>query len=242
MWQNRMNALTKRFVNVDLSGIQVRRALTESDFQTVARLREAGFSRISRNRTLNGRAAQWIDELDHHASVFCLIGYDPAGEPSATMRVQDGRISTLELARSVPLENLLVSQYQPAAQFGRLSVMKRPYSINVMFAIFKSAWRWCFLEKIESIVIATPPWSRHIYEFMFFNSLGAKGHFSHKYAGGALHVTMLLPVARAEDIWRAGRSPLCEQFLDITHPALELNRKEDVLGYGFARTSEASDC
>jgi hypothetical protein len=71
-------------------------------------------------------------------------------------------------------------------------------------------------------VIATPRWSKPIYDFMFFDDLGTKGRFSHMYAAGALHVTMWIPVVRVEEIWRAGRSPLCEQFFDITHPALEI--------------------
>lgn len=95
--------LTKRFANVNLDAIQVRKAVTEADFEIVARLREAGFSRIGGNAPSNGDAPQWVDNWDRQPGVFCLIGYNDAGEPVATMRVQDGRVSTLELARFVPL-------------------------------------------------------------------------------------------------------------------------------------------
>ena len=138
------------------------------------------------------------------------------------MRVQDGRVSKLELGRFVPLANLLPPAGRPAAQFARLSVTKGPQAINAMFAMFKAAWSWCLLENIPNIVIATPPWSKHVYDFMLFDDLGVKGHFSHDFAGGALHVTMRLPVSRAEQIWRTAKNPLCEQFLDVTHPALIL--------------------
>jgi len=207
---------------VNLAGIAVRKATTDSDFETVARLRESGFSRVNRN----GRSAQppskWLDDLDRDPCVFSLIGFNNAGEPIATMRVQDGRVSTLELTRFVPLDSLLGPEDRPAAQFSRLSVMKEAKSTSVMFALFKSGWRWCLTQRIPSIVIATPPWSRPIYDFMSFDDLGPQGHFLHKFAAGALHVTMRLSVDRAAGIWRAGACPLCEQFIDIPHPALEI--------------------
>lgn len=214
--------LTERYANVNLAGVEVRRATTESDFETVARLREAGFSRVGRKGRTTGRASESLDDLDRQPGVFSLIGFNDSGEPIATMRVQDGRVSTLELDRFVPLESLLLPEHKPAAQFSRLSVMKEVQSTNVMFALFKSGWRWCLTERVSSIVIATPPWSRPIYDFMFFDDLGPKGHFSHEFAAGALHVTMRFSVDKATGILRAGACPLCEQFFDIQHPALEI--------------------
>ena len=197
--------------------------MTEQDFEIVAKLREAGFSRISGNAPSNGDVPRWVDDLDRQPGVFCLIGHEDAGEPVATLRVQDERVSTLELTRFVPLDDLLLHEHRPAAQFARLSVTKGPHSTKAMFAVFKAAWRWCLLEGISSIVIATPPWSRYLYDFMLFEELGSsKGHFRHKFAADALHVAMRLPVAGAERLWRAGGSPLCEQFFDTKHPALEL--------------------
>jgi len=210
---------------VDLAGIIVRKAATDSDFQIVARLREDGFSRIPLTTPSNGTKAHtcWIDELDRQPGVFSLIGYACAGKPVATMRVQDGRVSPLELARFVPLDSLLSGEEKPAAQFARLSVTKRNQAADVMFGLFKAAWGWCLREGIPSIVIATPPWSKPVYDFMFFEDLGIRGHFSHAFAGYALHVAMRLPVSSAEQIWRAGASPMCKQFLDVTHPALILD-------------------
>jgi hypothetical protein len=89
-----------RYSTINLAGITVRKAVTEADFEVVARLREEGFSRIAPKSGVpspNG----WIDDVDRQVGVFSLIGYNNAGEPVATMRVQDGRISTLELGRFV---------------------------------------------------------------------------------------------------------------------------------------------
>lgn len=233
--------LAERFANVNLAGIRVRKACTEADLATVARLREIGFSRVARNGGSNGSATKWLDDLDRQPGVFSLIGCNTADEPIATMRVQDGRVSTLELASHVPLDDLLAPEDKPAAQFSRLSVVKGPESTNVMFALFKSAWRWCLAEQIPSIVIATPPWSKPIYDFMFFDDLGPEGHFSHEYAAGTLHVTMRLPAIRAENIWRTGVCPLCDQFIDISHPALDLNQTRGGLANGFAEASGTSD-
>ncbi len=80
------NALTRRFANVNLAAIRVRRAITESDFETVAQLRKAGFSRIARNDRTGGGAAQWVDDLDPGARrVFpdCLRRCRRAGRDHA---------------------------------------------------------------------------------------------------------------------------------------------------------------
>lgn len=206
-----------RYARVDLAGITVRKAVTEADFELVGRLRQAGFSRIADNA-----AVEWVDDFDRSPGVFSLIAYNSLNEPVATMRVQDGRVAELELSRFVPLDALLDAGHKPAAQFARLSVVKAQQSTDAMFGLFKAAWRWCLGEGLQSIVIATPPWSRPVYDFMFFEELGKEGQFNHEFAGGTLHVSMMLPVIRAEDIWRAGCNPLCEQLFDITHPTLAI--------------------
>jgi hypothetical protein len=89
-----------RYSTINLAGITVRKAVTEADFEVVARLREEGFSRIAPKSGVPSHNG-WIDDVDRQLGVFSLIGYNSAGEPVATMRVQDGRISTLELGRFV---------------------------------------------------------------------------------------------------------------------------------------------
>jgi len=138
------------------------------------------------------------------------------------MRVQDGRRSELELAKFVPLLTLLKSEDLPVAQFARLSVVKSSHATEAMFGLFKAAWRWCYREHLQTIVIATPPWSKPIYDFMFFQHLGAEGEFEHEVAGGAQHVTMKLPVLDAESMWRRGQNPLCTVFFDTDHPSLAI--------------------
>lgn len=209
------DARISRYAKVDLAGITVRRAVTDADFELVGQLRQTGFSRVA-----GQEEAAWVDELDRSAGVFSLIAYNSLNEPVATMRVQDGRVADLELSRFVPLNTLLTARQKPAAQFARLSVVKGSQSTDAMFGLFKAAWRWCLRERLQSIVIATPPWSKMIYDFMFFEELGPDGRFNHEFANDALHASMLLPVAEAEEIWRVGRSPLCEQLFDIEHPDL----------------------
>jgi hypothetical protein len=185
----------------------------------VGKLREAGFARIAAQ---DGRNISWVDEMDTVPGVFSLIGYDLHLQPIATMRVQDGRIAPLELRKFVPLDSLLQLADQPAAQFARLSVVKTPQATEAMFGLFKAAWRWCYIENIQTIVIATPLWSKLIYDFMFFEHLGRNGEFVHELAGGAQHVVMKLPVQTAESVWRAGQHPLYTEFVDTVHPNLSI--------------------
>jgi hypothetical protein len=208
-----------RYSRVDLSRVRVIRAETDEEFEIVGRLRAAGFGRVSSGE----RGPQdWLDESDRRAGVRSLIGFDPTGDPVATMRVQDGREGPLELGRFVPLDRLLSDKARPAAQFARLSVMKAAASPDAMFGIFKAAWRWCLREGLESIVLASPPWARPIYDFMLFEHLGPEGEFDHELAGGARHVSMRLPVREAVDRWREARHPLYPAFVEVEHPALSV--------------------
>lgn len=209
------NSRISRYAKVDLSGITVRKAVTEADFELVGRLRQAGFSRVVTRENV-----AWVDESDQRPGIFSLLAYGHEGEPLATMRIQDGRISELELARLIPIASLLKESDRPAAQFGRLSVVKGSRSDDAMFGIFKAAWLWCLHERIQSMVIASPFWARHIHRFMHFTDLGPEGNFRHDFANGVEHITMKLSVTRAEEIWRNSQNPLCEQMIDITHKSL----------------------
>lgn len=210
------DARINRYAKVDLAGITVRRVVTDADFAIVARLREQGLSRVA-----GSGSPVWVDDLDRTPGVFSLIAYNNLNEPVATMRMQDGRMSELELSRLVPLDTLLDPGDKPAVQIGRLSVIRTDRSTDAVFGIFKSSWLWCLRRGIGSMVIASPPWARHVHRFMYFEDIGPDGHFHHQFAGGALHITMKLSVTRAEEIWRSYKSPICEQIFDIDHPFLE---------------------
>jgi len=207
-----------RFASVDLTGVTVSLATTEADFGAVERLRSSGFSRVLRGATT--QRPTWVDAGDRAPGIHTLLGFDAQGEPIATLRVQDSRCGPLELSHLVRLEPLLGAIELPAAQFSRLTALKRPGSANVMFGLFKAAWFWCLAEGLRSIVIATPRWSRPIYDFMLFEDLGPEGRFAHPVLAGVEHACMKLPVQGAERLWRAGGQPLCEQFFDTEHAAL----------------------
>ncbi len=213
------DARFERYAKVDLGQIRAVRAQTAADFEIVGNIRASGFGRVVNDPA---RQMTWIDEVDTLPGVFSLIGYDTDNQPIATLRVQDERRAPLELRKFVPLDDLLLPADRPAAQFARLSVVKSPQAVDAMFALFKAAWLWCREKDLQTLVIATPPWSKPVYDFVFFEHLGAKGAFCHQYAGGAQHVVMKLPVHAAESMWRAGDHPLCTAFLDIRHPNLAI--------------------
>lgn len=214
----RLQSELNRQSRIDLSGVRVRIADSDADFQLVAEIRRAGFGRVVNTSV----QTMWLDVLDDSLGTFSLLGYTADGQPVATMRVQDGRLCRLELEQYVPLHELVGQNELPATQFARLSVLKSPASPAVMYGLFKAAWRWALQENIRSLLLTTPPWSKHLYEAMCFDSLGPRGEFIHSYAGGVLHATMRLPVEDAEKIWRATLSPLCTQMFDVQHPKLEL--------------------
>lgn len=210
------DARFERYAKIDLRHIRTVRAQTAADFEVVACLRASGFGRVVEP----SQQPAWIDEIDTMPGVFSLIGYDPGGQPIATLRVQDERLAPLELRNFVPLDDLLCLAERPVAQFARLSVLRSPHSVDAMFALFKAAWLWCRAADLKTIVIATPSWSKPVYDFLFCEQLGPDSEFCHHYAGGARHTVMKLPVHGAEAMWRAGNHPLTAAFLDQSHPEL----------------------
>ena len=213
------NSLVARYAAICLEHVSVRRATTAEDWSQVGELRAAGFSRVGNGERTSARPIAWVDDGDHADGTFSLLGVDATGETLATLRVQDGRAGSVELSKFVPLEELLKPAERPYVQFARLTARKAPGSLDVMFGLFKAAWRWCLAEGLETIVIATPPWSRPIYDFMHFEERGPSGRFRHRLAGSAEHVTMTLPVQGAETLWRRRRQPLSGLFFDVDDPA-----------------------
>lgn len=210
------NARWSRYANVTLNKMSVIRAQSAEEFRSVARLRQEGFGRVADESV----AIEWVDASDHATGTFSLLALCGTGEPIATLRVQDSRALVLDLAARVPLSSILSPAHWPAAQFSRLSVTKHAEGYEAMFALFKAAWRWSLVNGLHSIVIASPPWARPIYEFMCFEDLGPEGRFSHELAGGAEHVSMRLDVQHAELIWRSHGQPLCSAFVDVMHPRI----------------------
>lgn len=207
----------EQYARADLHRAIVRRAVSAADWALVAELRKDGFSRVPGVEP----SGPWLDDLDRGPAAFSLLGFALDGTPLATMRVQDGRQGPLELRRFIDIDTVLSPEERPAAQFGRLSVLRSPENIHVMFAIFKTAWHWCAAEGLRTIIIASPSWSKPIYDFMHFDSAGAAGRFAHHYAGGAVHETMKLPIHALEARWRSRDMPLSDQYFAMHHPMLE---------------------
>lgn len=207
----------ERYARADLHRAIVRRAVSDADWDLVAQLRRDGFSRVPGVDD----SGPWLDELDRSPAAFSLLGFSLDGTPLATMRVQNGRHGPLELNRFIDVDAVLNPDERPAAQFGRLSVLRSPENTHVMFAVFKTAWQWCFQEGLQTIIIASPSWSKSIYDFILFDSAGEAGRFEHHYAGGAVHETMKLPMQSLEPLWRSCDMPLADQFFAMQHPMLK---------------------
>lgn len=206
-----------RYARVDLSRITVRRAVTDADFSLVGRLRKEGFSRVS-----DQDGIVWVDDFDRSPGMFSLIAYNSSSEPVGTMRVQDGRVSELEISRFIPLGSLLTPDQIPAIQGARLSVIKKAESTDAMLALFKSVWQWCLRENIKSILIASPPWAKPVYDFLMFEDLGPHGHFEHFFLDNTPHISMRMPVDKPVFVWPAVQHPLYVQYNEIVHPRLDL--------------------
>lgn len=210
------NATFARYGKVKLDFVQVRRAATRDDFASVAAIRRAGFARVSDQDPDN---VEWVDEVDMLSGTFSLIAA-VGGEDIGTLRIQDGRAGCVELQRFVDFMPALKANEMPFAQFARLSVQKSPHSGDAMFSLFKSAWLWCYRERLGGIVLATPIWAKSIYKFMMFRDLGPQSEFRHPFARNAVHYSMAISVPNVEKIWRDAGNPLADEFFGTHHPHL----------------------
>lgn len=208
-----------RFDQVSLAGVGVRKALSADDWVLVEAIRTSAFSRLER-RGARRSLRSWLDATDTRPGTFSLIGFARNHEPIATLRVQDGRAGPLELSEHLPLDVLLKPQERPAAQFARLAALRHAESLDVMFGLFKAAWRWCLGQQMRSIVIATPPWTRPIYDHLCFSECVRDFSFLHPMSTRAPHAVMTLSVGGAEATWRRLHRPLVSQFFETDHPAL----------------------
>lgn len=207
-----------RFAEADFTGVKVWQADSEEDWKNVAMLRRHGFDR-------NGRkGSKWVDDSDFVDETLVLLAAKSHTAPVATLKLQNGIVSGIELEEHINLDFLIFENERPLVQFSRLSVSKGDSSISIMFALFKSAWLWCFINRLESIVISSPPWAKAIYQFMAFRDYGSAGEFIHPLLPKVVHSTMLLPIQNAEEVWRQAGVPLCEQIWEREHPDLEFWR------------------
>lgn len=212
------SAESGRFARVDLSGVLVRQCENDFDSGEVERIRSAAFSRLLARRALVPQS--WLDAADLSDGTLLLLGHARSGEAIATLRVQDGRAGPLELTRHVSLHQLSECLPRAMAQFARLAAVRHPEAMDVMFGLFKAAWQWCFRNGLEQIVIATPPWTRPIYDHLCFEDAGDGGRFRHPVSTRGLHSTMHFGVQTAERRWRSVQHPHCRQFFEEDHPLL----------------------
>ncbi len=209
----------ERFARIDIDGVRVVRCTSPADWETAGMLRAQAFGRLTARRQ-QSPTSYGLDAIDRAPGTQVLLGHAREGQPIASMRVQCGLDGPLELNAHVPLEDFCQAPMYRLAQFSRLAALRHDEALDVMFALFKAAWRWCLNEGLEQIVIASPPWTRPIYEHLCFEDLGDRGRFRHPLSGRALHTTMRLSVPCAEAIWRARNHPHCALFFEQEHPKL----------------------
>ena len=204
---------------VDLTGIRVRRAVSGADFVLVANLRRASAPRMFARPT-----GEWLDSLDYSLHSFCLIAYDESDEPVATMRIQDGPVSELQLARLIPLDAVLTPGQMPVVEFGRFGVVSASRGADAMAALFKAAWVWCLECEVRNILVAAPEWLKPLCEALTFENPGKPEALPDIYCGGIWYSAMILPPSRLIDTWGKAHHPLADQFLRTAHPALMFDR------------------
>ena len=207
---------------LDFGGFRVRRAAGADDLAVIAAQRAESFGRVIRNQRPVGASHDgWLDKIDHHpATGLLLLEEATTGTPIASMRVQDSRAGPVELARLVELGALVPGREWPLLQCARLAAVRHPKRMAALFALMKAMWRRALADGVQNLILATPYWSRWMYEALQFTDLGDAAAFAHPLSGAA-HRVMLFDVPSAQSRLEGAGNPLAAQLFHTQHPLLD---------------------
>lgn len=200
---------------LDFGGFTARRA-TMADLPAIAALREAGFGRTLRGHV--EKPACWLDGWDVAPGAHNVVA-EADGRIVAAMRLSDSRFGPLELAGMVDLPALLPGRHLPLLQCARLCAAPHPRRMEALFALQKAMWRRALKDGVQSLVLATPYWSRWMYEALQFTDLGDAAGFTHPLTG-VPHRVMIFDVPSAQARLEGAGNPLAAQLFRTIHPGL----------------------
>lgn len=101
---------------VDITGISVRRAQTQSEVEQVFDVRWAGYKKYFSTR------AEIVDFFDEASNAVLLLAVDVDGRPLGTIRLLDRRHGAIELDQLVAVDSLLTPQQYPVVEATRFSM------------------------------------------------------------------------------------------------------------------------
>jgi hypothetical protein len=209
---------------LDFDGFRVRRAAGADDLAVIAALRAESFGRVIRSqRSASAGHDGWLDTTDRHPATGLLLLEEAAtGTPIASMRVQDSRHGPMELSRLVDLGALVPGREWPLLQCARLAAVRHPRRIAALFALMKAMWLRALADGVQNLILATPYWSRWMYEALQFTDLGDAAAFAHPLSGAA-HRVMIFDVPSAEARLEGAGNPLAAQLFRTHHPLLDFD-------------------
>ncbi len=208
-----------RLTALDFGGFHAARVVTAADWAAVAAMRAAGFGRTLRPRMAAPSA--WLDGWDHAGNAHvAVVRETPHGPILASMRLLDSRAGELELATHVDLQALLPAACWPLRQAARMCAISHVRRVEALFALQKAIWARALRDGVQTLILATPYWSRWMYEALQFTDLGDAAMFSHPLTG-ALHRVMIFHVPSAQSRLEAAGNPLSRQLFRTSHPTLD---------------------
>lgn len=206
-----------RAVDIDISSIYVRKAITEADYGMITDVRWEGY------RKYFDHPEQVVDQYDRQANATVLLAHDGRGDLLGTMRLLDSRLGKTEVERFLPVHQVLAANRQPYVEATRFSVPHHPLSTAAKIALQKTYYLYCIANQINTMLIWVRMAAAREYRSFNFQDIGEAGAFQHPLLGGLEHHTLVADLEEIKTRWTNRKHPLLELMLDQHHPNLQFD-------------------
>jgi hypothetical protein len=196
-------------MQLDLSKIRVRRAVSGCDVEKVMRVRWEGYKKYFSSPD------QITDKFDTQENCVLLLAEDEAGRPVGTIRLLRSDAGRTEIEDFLPrVRQMLDEPYKNFVEATRLSVPHHELSASIKFALKKTYYHFCLANDVNTMLVWVRPPAAREHRAWFFWELGERASFSHPLLGNNEHRTMICDIARAVENWRLTGIPYLPLLID----------------------------
>ncbi len=195
--------------------ISIRIAKTEDDLEKIFKVRETG------NRRYALHKGQLSDEYDYASNATLFLAEDDKKNPVGTMRILDRRYGQIELDKFIKITSLLTDQDKECVEVSRLWVPKHLKSKLIKFLLWKTAFRYCQINQLITILISIRPSSARFYQrLFFFEPTGPGGIFKNPLLENLEYHIYKSDLSRTMELLKTTKHPLYDFFCIEKHPDL----------------------
>ena len=201
-------------MNIDISQLQVRRAISADDFSKVFSVRWQGYKKYFSDES------QVVDGYDYADNCTLLLATDGDDNPVGTLRLLNSGLGSTEIESFISMKSLLEPYEMPFVEATRFSVPSHPLSREIKIALKKAFYLYCVANNIDTMLIWVRPSAAREHKSFLFVEAGEKGNFMHPLLGNVLHKTLKFGINEARVEWQRINHPLLAFMVEQEHSNL----------------------